>query len=407
MKALTDLIALGKENGASDLHLEAGSPSVFRIRGELQTIGEAWTADSLTQLAKQVLGPQWEEFRERRSSDLSKTLAGVRCRINCFQTLKGVSFSIRLLSSFRNSLKDCNLLPELKKIVEADTGLIIVSGPTGSGKSTTLAALIEEINGSKKKNIITLESPIEYYFHNRMSFVRQREIPHHSPSFEQAITDSMREDPDVLVIGEMRSPDVMRLTLNAAETGHLVLTTLHSSTCAEAVSRLCMSFSPEIQGAIRAQIADSLVAVICQRLTYQPQLKILIPTLEIMMASTSVKASIRSGNLSQLSNCIQTGADDGMWSFDRYRRWVEQKKDWVRPQETRPLEDHKDSAPAVNLGLSHTATQATRSRSLVSRKTADDHSSETSSTSDRIEISIEDADLDALAKQIARDGDSE
>ena len=398
MKPLQDLIALGRDKGASDLHLEAGSPSVFRIRGELQNVGEPWTQDSLSQLAKQLLGHQWHELQERKSTDLSKTISGTRCRINCFHTLRGISFSIRLLSSFRNNLRDCNLHPDLKKLVENETGLIIISGPTGSGKSTTLAAIIEEINLSKKKNIITLESPVEYYFQNRQSFIRQREIPHHSPSYEQAITDSMREDPDVLVIGEMRSPDVMRLTLNAAETGHLVLATLHSSSCAEAISRLSMSFSPEIQGSIRAQIADCLVAVICQRLTYHPQFRILVPTLEIMMANTSVKASIRSGAISQLGNAIQTGSEDGMFSFDRYKRWIDQKKDWVRPSDVTPLDDSKDAAPPrENLGF------VAPSRPKIQGPKRLTHESETVHASDtnRIEISVDEVDLEALAKQIA------
>src|SRR5208283_3654889 len=133
------------------------------------------------------------------------------------------------------------------------------SGPTGSGKSTTLAALIEEINATRARHIVTLESPLEYLFTNRRSFIRQREVPAHAPSFEQGIADALRENPDVLVIGEMRTPEVMRLTLDAAETGHLVLATMHSATCAEALTRLCMSFPADIQPSIRAQLADCLV----------------------------------------------------------------------------------------------------------------------------------------------------
>jgi twitching motility protein PilT len=146
---------------------------------------------------------------------------------------------------------------------------VIVSGPTGSGKSTTLAALIEEINSARARHIVTLESPLEYLFTNRRSYIRQREIPAHAPSFEQGIVDALRENPDVLVIGEMRTPEVMRLTLDAAETGHLVLATMHSASCAEALSRLCMSFPAEIQPSIRAQLADCLVGVICQRLEFR------------------------------------------------------------------------------------------------------------------------------------------
>ena len=191
--------------------------------------------------------------------------------------------------------------------------------------------MIEEINSSRARNIITLESPLEYVFANRRSFIRQREIPTHSPSFEQAIIDALRENPDVLVIGEMRTPEVMRLTLNAAETGHLVLATLHSATCIEALSRICMSFAAEIQGSIRAQLADCLVGVICQRLDYLEAQQLRIPRCEVLLANIAAKGTIRSGQLSQIANVIQAGGEDGMWTFDRYQRWIEQKKDWMRP----------------------------------------------------------------------------
>ncbi len=392
MISIAELIALGRDKGASDLHLEPGSPSVFRVRGELVALGEVWSGDSLQQLARQILGPVlWEEFLTKRSADLSKTIAGTRCRINSFQTVKGVSFAIRLLSSFKNTLRDCNLIPELKKLLDHETGLILVSGPTGSGKSTTLAALIEEINTTQKKNILTIESPIEYFYQNKLSFIRQREVPHHTPSFEQAITDSMREDPDVLIIGEMRTPDVMRLTLNAAETGHLVLATVHSSSCAEAISRLCMSFNSDIQPSIRAQVADCLIAVVCQRLTYLPQFRMQVPVLEVMVGNTAVKASIRQGALSQLNSAIQTGGEDGMWSFDRYRRWVDSKRDWVRPADTQPLTDD----PKMLMELKENVRAVPQSAPL--RKSLP----ESKPSADRIEIKVADDDLEALAKKIA------
>src|SRR6185312_14442862 len=188
----------------------------------------------------------------------------------------------------------------------------------------------EEINAAESKNVISLESPIEYVFTNRRSLVRQREIPTHSPSFEQAIVDALRENPDVLVIGEMRTPDVMRLTLNAAETGHLVLATMHSSSCAEALTRIGMSFPAEIQGSIRAQLADCLVGVVCQRLDYLPEYRLRVPRCEVLWGTLAAKATVRSGQMSQIANVIQSGGEDGMWNFDRYQRWMEQKKDWVR-----------------------------------------------------------------------------
>ena len=320
-----------RDLGASDLHVEAGTPPVVRVRGALQPIAEAVAAAGVEQEARAVLGAEaWEHLLARGSADASLALGGTRCRINVYRTIRGLALAVRLLTPSVNGLRECNLHPDLRRFTTPTTGLVIVSGPTGSGKSTTLAALIEEINGSEAKNVISLESPIEYVFTNRRSLIRQREIPTHSPSFEQAIIDALRENPDVLVIGEMRTPEVMRLTLNAAETGHLVLATMHSSSCAEAITRLCMSFPAEIQGNIRAQLADCLVGVVCQRLDYLPEHRLRVPRCEVLWASLAAKATVRSGQMSQIANVIQSGGEEGMWNFDRYQRWMEQKKDWVR-----------------------------------------------------------------------------
>src|SRR6202521_3917195 len=182
---IQEWIRKGREVGASDLHIEADTALVARIRGLLSSIGPPVPGSLVVAAARELLGGEsWSEFLSRGSADLSRTIAGVRCRINIFQTLRGVAMAVRLLSSFQNNLRACNLHPELKKLSEATTGLIVVSGPTGSGKSTTLAALVEEINSSSARNIIAIESPIEYLFTNRRSFIRQREIPTHSPSYE-------------------------------------------------------------------------------------------------------------------------------------------------------------------------------------------------------------------------------
>ncbi|MFC4313583.1 type IV pilus twitching motility protein PilT [Steroidobacter flavus] len=329
---LAEWVLKARALGASDVHVQAGTPVVVRVRGELSTISEVLPAARVAEMGRELLNnEQWEQFRSRGSADLSINVAGTRCRLNLFQTIRGVALAVRLLTSSTNTLKGCNLHPDLAKLTEAQTGLVIVSGPTGCGKSTTLAALIEEVNASRAKNIITLESPIEYLYTNNRSFIRQREVPTHSPSYEQAIVDALRENPDVLVIGEMRTAEAMRLTLNAAETGHLVLATMHSSTCAEALNRMCMSFAAEIQGSIRAQIADCLVAVVCQRLEYLQDYHLRVPLCEVLMANSNAKGTIRSGAFSQLATVIQSGGEDGMWSFDRYRRWMEQKRDWVMP----------------------------------------------------------------------------
>lgn len=340
---LAEWVLKARTLGASDVHVQAGTPVVVRVRGELSAISEALPAARVAEMGRELLNnEQWEQFRARGSADLSINVAGTRCRVNLFQTIRGAALAVRLLASSSNTLKGCNLHPDLGKLTEAQTGLVIVSGPTGCGKSTTLAAMIEEVNASRAKNIISIESPIEYLYSNHRSFIRQREVPTHSPSYEQAIVDALRENPDVLVIGEMRTAEAMRLTLNAAETGHLVLATMHSSTCAEALSRMCMSFAPDIQGSIRAQIADCLVAVVCQRLEYLQDYQLRVPLCEVLMANSNAKGTIRGGAFSQLATVIQSGGEDGMWSFDRYRRWMEQKKDWVMPS--------RQVSPSVDVG---------------------------------------------------------
>src|SRR5882724_7574990 len=345
----------GRELGASDVHLEAGTVPVVRVRGELVGIGEPLPAAYLEQVSQSLLGAEaWDTFAVRGSADISMAVGGVRCRINVYRTIRGLAIAVRLLSPAVSGLRACNLHPDLRRLVDATTGLIVVSGPTGSGKSTTLAALIEEVNTSRARNIITLESPLEYVFANRRSFIRQREIPTHSPSFEQAIIDALRENPDVLVIGEMRTPEVIRLTLNAAETGHLVLATLHSATCGEALARICMSFAPEVQGSIRAQLADCLVGVVCQRLEYLDAFRFRVPRCEVLYGNTAAKGTIRAGQLSQISNVIQAGGEDGMWTCDRYQRWMEQKKDWVRAAPTATVaEEGASVAPRARENLSN------------------------------------------------------
>jgi twitching motility protein PilT len=377
-------IKKGREIGASDVHLEAGTVPVARVRGDLVAIGEPVPASYMEQSARGLLGAEgWAGFKHRGSADISIALAGTRCRVNVFRTIRGIAIAIRLLSPAVNGLRACNLHPQLGKLIEPTSGLVLVCGPTGSGKSTTLAALIEEVNTARARQIITLESPLEYVFTNRRSFIRQREIPTHSPSFEQAIVDALRENPDVLVIGEMRTPEVIRLTLNAAETGHLVLATLHSATCLEALTRMCMAFPAEIQGSIRAQLADCLVGVVCQRLELLAAQRLHVPRCELLFANIATKGTLRSGQLSQLANVIQAGGEDGMLTFDRYQRWIEQKKDWIRAAWD-PAATSTEGTVVLSAGRPATASPG--------RPAAE-----------QVEISIDDdADLAALAREIER-----
>lgn len=343
-----DWIRKARELGASDLHAEADGPLIVRVRGKLQPLGETSSAAALQRMGEEILGAEgWAAFLSRGSADISLEIAGTRCRINLFRTVRGMACAVRLLAPSIKDLRSCNLHPDLRRLTEPATGLVVISGPTGSGKSTTLAALIEDINATQARNIITLESPLEYVHTNRCSFIRQREIPTHSPSFEQAITDALRENPDVLVISEMRTAEVMRLTLNAAETGHLVLATMHSATCAEALTRLCMSFPAEIQGSIRAQLADCLVGVLCQRLDFLSSRHLRVPRCELLLGSTAARGTIRTGTFSHLANVIQSGGEEGMWSFDRYGRWIEQRTDWALAGTASASKDPDSAAPSA------------------------------------------------------------
>src|ERR1022692_4799907 len=396
--------------GASDLHLETDTPVVARIRGDLQTVGGTIAGERLLQAGQDLLGAEgWAQFKARGSADISVAIAGTRWRPSLFQTVRGIAFAIRLLAPSIKDLRGCNLHPDFRKLIEAPSGLVIISGPTGAGKSTTLAALIEEINASRARNIVTLESPLEYIFSNRRCFIRQREIPTHSPSFEQGIIDALRENPDVLVISEMRTPEVMRLTLNAAETGHLVLATMHSANCAEAVSRLCMSFPAEIQGSIRAQLADCLVGLSCQRLEFLSAYRLRVPRCEILMPSSGARGTIRAGNFSQITNVLQSGGEEGMWTFERYQRWMDQVTEWVRPAPDAAAYNSGDSrlsmrAPAHRSAAHTAAAQPASGQAAAGQSGAAKSQAQRSTLAkpapldDIIEVPAEDMDLAQLAE---------
>jgi twitching motility protein PilT len=366
---LESLIALAQQNGASDLHLESGLPAALRVRGSLRTVGEPIPSKTMLEMARHLLPDEhWQHFLERRSFDMSKTIHGIRCRINVLQSSRGVGFAIRLLASFQATIEKLNLHPDLKRLVTPTNGLILVSGPTGSGKSSTLAALIQEINLTETRHIVTIESPIEYMFRPRKSYIRQREVGRDTPSFEQALLDSLREDPDVLMVGEMRDPETMRLTLSASETGHLVMATVHSSTCAEALQRVVSAFPAEIQSGVSAQLADCLLAVISQRLRYRPELNMRVPECEILMPTNAIKNFIRNRDFFKIVSAVETGGEHGMWSFQRYRTWLDNRTRWSNPDQnpeppdTEPQEEESSAVmpPALVTAPARTSRAAER-----------------------------------------------
>ena len=345
---LNSLIAMAKANGASDLHLEPGLPPAIRVRGSLKAAGAPLQGKMLLEAAHELIGAkEWNVFLQRRSFDLSKNMEGTRCRINIMQTSRGVGMAIRLLMGFSATVDKLNLHPDIRKLIAHTNGLVLISGPTGSGKSSTMAALIQEVNLAETRHIVTVESPIEYLFKPHRAYIRQREVGRDTPSFEQALIDAMREDPDVLMVGEMRDPETMRLTLNAAETGHLVLATAHSATAAEALQRVVAAFPSESQNSVCAQLADCLVAVVCQRLMYRPELRMQIPECEILIPSThAVKNFIRRGEFFKMMSSMETGAEAGMWTYTRYRTWLDTKKTWNTPGE-RPDEPVSEEMSAL------------------------------------------------------------
>jgi len=391
---LESLIAAAQRQGASDLHLEPGLPVAIRVRGALRTLGEPLTGKTLLELAQHAIGTEaWPHFLERRSADFSRNISGVRCRLNLMQTSRGVGFAVRLLATFQASTERLNLHPDVKKLVTPSHGLVLISGPTGSGKSSTLAALIHEINLTESRHIITLENPIEYVLRSRRAFIRQREVGRDTPSFEQGLLDALREDPDVLMVGEMREPETMRLTLNAAETGHLVFATVHSGSCAEALQRVVLAFPSEIQSNIAAQLADCLVAVVCQRLRFRQDLNLRVPECEILRSTSSVKAFIRNRDFFKLPQALETGAEHGMWSFDRYQAWMEKRAKWHVPdaEDEPPAPDEIDS-PDTTFTLSNSAKPAAPISSPARPATA--------KPSGRIEIEPEAGGLDEVIKRL-------
>jgi twitching motility protein PilT len=344
---LRTLIASAKTEGASDLHIEPGLAAVLRVRSQLRTVGEPLAPALTSEWARDLIGSEdWPFFEQRRSFDLSRTIEGVRCRVNVLHTARGVGFAIRLLATAQPTLEALNLHPDFNKFIHHAHGLVLISGPTGCGKSTTLAALIQTINLTEARHIVTIENPIEFTFRPRRSFIRQREVGRDTPSFEQALLDSLREDPDVLMVGEMREPETMRLTLSAAETGHLVLATVHSSNCAEALQRVVGAFPAEIQNNVAAQLADCLIGVISQRLVYRPGLNICVPECEVLMSTLPIKNFIRNRDFFKIVNSVETGAEYGMWTFQRYRGWLDKRSSFQQAAREPEPEDEEAEAPA-------------------------------------------------------------
>jgi twitching motility protein PilT len=320
VKKFNDLILAAVKEGFSDLHITGNQPIVFRNNGAIHTDKSIrWGYPEIDDLVKGLLNPvHLQTLRSRWSVDLAFTVQHVRIRMNIFNTVRGLSLAIRLLPGTVPTVDMLNLHPSLQKIGELKTGLVLICGTTGCGKTTTIAAILEEINRSRYAHIVTIEDPVEYRFISKQSFIQQREVGTHVPSFRQGLLDVLREDPDVIVVGELREPETIRLTINAAESGHLVIASIHAAQAEGAIYRICNSFPLEAQEEIRFQFASSLSWVVIQQLLYMERLRFRVPLLSILRGTQAVKGIIRDNRLPQIENAMHTGKKDGMFTRERY-----------------------------------------------------------------------------------------
>jgi twitching motility protein PilT len=320
VKKFINLISLAIKDIISDIYITGGQGTVSRKFGNIRFHNDIkWSHQEVDDLVQQLLNSlQLDSLRERQSLDLAISVSNARLRINIFNAVRGLSLAIRILPGHIPTIDELNLHPSLNEIPKLKSGLVLNCGPTGMGKTTTIAAIINEINNTRAAHIITLENPIEFRFQNNKAFIQQRELYTHMPSFAQGLLDVLRENPDVIVVGELREPETMKLTLNAAESGHLVIATLHASTPEEAIYRLCNAVSVESQSEIRYQLASTLSWLIVQRLVYLESAGNRVPLLSIVRGAPSIKNLIRENKLHQMESAIQIGKNDGMFNSDRY-----------------------------------------------------------------------------------------
>jgi twitching motility protein PilT len=321
--SIHDLVRRLVRLGGSDLHLKVGAPPIVRVHGEL---GHLEGCDALE--PDDVLGLLYQMIQEPvRLERLHRTGAvdfafdsdqGTRLRVNAFQERGVFAIACRPIPEFISAFDELNLPPVLEQIADEERGLIVVTGTTGSGKSTTLAAMIDWINERKSKHIVTIEDPIEYIHNDKRSTLAQREIGRDTPSFHEALRYVLRQDPDVILIGEMRDEETVRAALTAAQTGHLVLSTLHTLDAPETINRIVDFFEPHMQSQVRAMLAGTLRAIISQRLVPTADRRGRVPACEVLRDSARIQAMLLNPDeLLNLHDAIADGSYYGMQSFDQ------------------------------------------------------------------------------------------
>ncbi|WP_338025506.1 type IV pilus twitching motility protein PilT [Clostridium yunnanense] len=317
MITLKELLSRTIEEGASDLHLTVGIPPTIRVNGNLVKIGQNKLMPSDTEaFAKEILEDSFQKYNEAGEFDTSYSIAGLgRFRVNVFKQRNSDALAIRVIALKIPTLNELGHPAILKELCQRKRGLVLVTGPTGSGKSTTLAAMINEINQTREAHVITLEDPIEFLHKHNKCIINQREIGKDSKSYDNALRAILREDPDVILVGEMRDLETIAIAITAAETGHLVLSTLHTIGAAKTIDRIVDVFPPHQQQQIRIQLSAVLQGIVSQQL---------VPTnqggrtsaLETMVTTPAIQNLIREGKTHQIESSVQTGGKYGMKTMD-------------------------------------------------------------------------------------------
>jgi twitching motility protein PilT len=320
METFRKILAAAVQGGASDIHLKIGTQIVFRINRRLVVVEGPTPTDEWLHTIVDTIVPRHAKriLDENHECDFSYYVPDVgRFRTNCFYQRGQPCLAMRYVKTNVPTFEELGLLPVLKQIAESPRGIVLLAGTTGCGKSTTLAAMIEHINANSRKHLITLEDPIEYVFEDNQSVIEQREIGLDTLSFEHGLMHVLRQDPDIIMIGEMRDSTSFTAAMSAAETGHLVLSTLHTTNAALSVTRILDFFKPDERDQVRRQVAATLQAVICQRMVPTVDGS-MTPAQEIMINSGTVRKLIEENRMEKLAAAIETGSEEGMINFNQH-----------------------------------------------------------------------------------------
>jgi twitching motility protein PilT len=317
---ITELLAFGVKNKASDLHLSAGLPPMIRVHGDMRRINlPPMEHKEVHAMVYDIMNDgQRKHYEENKEVDFSFEVPNLaRFRVNAFIQNRGAGAVMRTIPSKILTLEDLKAPPIFKDISEFPRGMVLVTGPTGSGKSTTLAAMVNHINENEMGHILTVEDPIEFVHESKKSLVNQREVGPHTLSFNNALRSALREDPDVILVGEMRDLETIRLAMTAAETGHLVFGTLHTSSAAKTIDRIIDVFPADEKEMVRAMLSESLRAVISQTLLKTKDGAGRAAAHEIMICTPAIRKLIREAKVPQMYSAIQTGGNMGMQTLDQ------------------------------------------------------------------------------------------